>query len=387
MKPVIMYVDDEAHNLTVLEAALPEDWEIHTFDSPLAALDKLPSLKPWVVLSDQRMPGMVGVNFLEIVKKVSPTSIRAIVTGFSDEDLVVDSVRKAQIFDYIRKPWDVDELEHRVQKMIDAFQMSEELRLKTDLLEKKNSELLVLTKNLEEAKEYEFKLRKELEAWAPPFILDAIFNNDLKFPIYKDLAVITFDLVGSSKLHGKKINNRSVRSIIINAFSEILLKHNGWRESHSGDSAFGHFGLLKVIDRPTDSAFAAATEFRVFLRNFTTTHGIEVECGIGLHVAKNCLIDIHTIKVTSDEKVILQKSFDTTSNDVDLVHRMEKFTHSLPGSNIIMSDAFFNSLQTKPFGLVDIGKHNFKGQENSIQLYLKHSDQVQKEDIDKLKVA
>ena len=72
MRPVIVYVDDEPMNLTVLEAALPTEWDIKTFDSPLKALDAMATINPWIVISDQKMPGMNGVSFLEIIKKTNP---------------------------------------------------------------------------------------------------------------------------------------------------------------------------------------------------------------------------------------------------------------------------------------------------------------------------
>jgi DNA-binding NtrC family response regulator len=121
MKPVIFYIDDEPHNLTVFEASMPDEWEICVFDNPMAAIDQLDIKKPWVVVSDQRMPSMTGVQFLEIVKKILPDSLRIIVTGYSDEELVVESVRKAQVFDYLKKPWDLNELISGLKRAIEYY--------------------------------------------------------------------------------------------------------------------------------------------------------------------------------------------------------------------------------------------------------------------------
>ena len=119
--PVIIYVDDEPRNLAVFEASMPDNWDIHIFDNPIEACKEFEILNPTLVLSDQRMPGMSGVEVLEEARKKCPDAIRIIVTGYSDEDLVIESVRKAKIYDYIRKPWDVDELEHRLLNAIDFF--------------------------------------------------------------------------------------------------------------------------------------------------------------------------------------------------------------------------------------------------------------------------
>lgn len=384
MKPVLVYVDDEPHNLTVFEAAISEDWVVHVYDSPLKALDEMTKVEPWLVVSDQRMPGMMGVNFLEIVSKMYPHAIRSLVTGFSDEDLVIDAVRKARVFDYIRKPWDVDDLIHRLNRMVEHYRLEKDLREQTDILQKQNSELRRLTSELEASQKREASLRKELEAWAPPFILSALFDQKMQFPCRKDLAVITFDLVESSRYHDTFIEGMPARNHLLHTFTEIVLRHGGWRESHSGDSAFAHFGLLKELEKPADAAFAVASEFRVFMRHFGTKHSVPVECGLGLHMAEDCLVDIHTIRTRCADTEIIQKSFDSTSGDIDLVHRMEKFTHQLPGSNIAMSKRFLEGLTAPPQGLVDVGEHLFKGQKQPVHIYLKPSDLAKPEDISKL---
>lgn len=385
MKPILVYVDDEPHNLTVFEAVMSSDWEVHVFDSPLAALEKINELNPWVVLSDQRMPGMTGVAFLELVRKISPHSIRAIVTGFSEEDLVVESVRKAHIFDYIRKPWDVDDLVHRVAIMIDTFRLEMELRNTNVELIIRNRELETLNKELTEAKNRETKLRRELEAWAPPFTLATLQEkNNHGFPKKLDLAVMAYDIIQSSKLHNVTVNGQPVRGLILQGFTQCVIKHGGWRESSSGDSAYAHFGMLKNLERPADAAFAAAAEFRLFLRNLSQTSGVEFECGIGIHLAPDCLVDIHEIKVQAFEQEVVHKSFSSASIDIDLVHRMEKLMHQLPGTNITMSKAFVEKLTQQPFGLIQIGEHLFKGQSNPVELFVKLSDRVKTEELQNL---
>ncbi|MGZ3775296.1 MAG: response regulator [Pseudobdellovibrionaceae bacterium] len=385
MKPVLVYVDDEPHNLTVLEAVVPPDWEVHVFDSPLKALEKINQMNPWVVLSDQRMPGMSGVGFLELVRKISPYSIRAIVTGFSEEDLVVESVRKAHIFDYIRKPWDVDDLIHRVSIMVDTFKLEMELRNTNVELVIRNKELEATNKELSEAKDRETKLRRELEAWAPPFTLSNLQSaGTLQFPKTVDLAVMAYDIVQSSKLHGVNVNGKPIRGLVLQGYTQCVIKHGGWRESSSGDSAYAHFGMLKNLERPADAALAAATEFRLFLRNLSQTSGIEFESGIAIHLAPDCLVDIHELKVQAFDQEIIHKSFMSASMDIDLVHRMEKLMHQLPGSNITMSKAFVEKLSKEPPGLINIGAHLFKGQNTPVELFVKLSDRVGEDDLKKV---
>lgn len=385
MKPLIIYVDDEPLNLTVFEAAMPEEWEIQTFESPLKALDALTKLNPCIVVSDQKMPGMVGVNFLEIVKRTHPATKRVIVTGYSEEDLVVDSIRKAGVHDYIRKPWDVEDLVHRMKSVLDTYNLEKELLEKNTLLEKQNKDLQKATEDLKIAKSVEEQARKELEAWAPPFVLSAIQNDSLKFPMKRDLALICFDIINSSETHDITIEGASVRSVILKGFSESVLRQGGWRESHAGDSAYAHFGMLESTSNPVESALATATEFRSFLRALNLKHGLKLECGIGLHLAKNVSINLHEIEIQTPKGTIKQKSFDSTSPDVDLVHRLESFTHSLPGSNVAISESFASVVFDKLPQAKDLGSFQLKGQKSPIKIYLKASDLVTEADIATIK--
>lgn len=388
MKPLIFYVDDEPHNLTVFEASLPDQWDIKTYDNPLDAIKDLEKYQPCVVVSDQRMPGMTGVSFLEVVKKIVPYAIRIIVTGYSDEDLVVESVRKAQVFDYIRKPWDPNDLQASINIAIEYFHSAQQSRqlqaaliLREQELQEQTIRLLKLTNELEQANKREMTIRKELECWVPPFVLWALKDNEIKFPISKDLVGITFDIVDSSKYHDVNIDGQSVRSRIIQMFSESIIKHGGWRESHSGDSAYGHFGLLHESINPFESAFAVAREFRVGLRGLASVYGVKIECGIALHKIENATVDVHTVLINSPKGVVTQKSFDTTSADIDHLHRMEKLTHQLPGTNIIMSDSFLNSLLNKPTDVISLGNIGIKGKDQKTGLYLLKSDQLKDEDL------
>lgn len=383
MKPIIIYVDDEPMNLTVMEAALPSEWEIHTFDSPLKALEAIPKLEPWIVISDQKMPGMTGVSFLEIIKKTNPDALRVIVTGFSDEDLVVDSVRKANISDYIKKPWDVDDLSHRIEKLVETYKLEMDNKVKTKELEKKNKELQEALSLVEAGKQQEKKLRIELESWAPPFILDTLGQN-VSFPLKRDLTLITYDLINSSELHSIIVDGKLAKTLIMHKFTELVLKFGGWREHHSGDLAYAHFGLLKHVENPCDMALAVASEFRVFLKNFNIQNNTSIECGIGLHYAKDCTVELHEIDVQAGSKRFSQKSFDTSSIEVDLVFRIEKLAHELEGTNIMMSEDFVSRLKVTNDALDKVENFAPKGYGKTISVYVKKSVRCSQDDLQKL---
>jgi FixJ family two-component response regulator/class 3 adenylate cyclase len=392
MKPIVFYVDDEPHNLTIFEASMPEDWDVRVFSNPLLAIEQISDVKPWVVISDQRMPGMTGIKFLELVGKLSPETLKIITTGYSDENLIIESIRTAQVLDYIVKPWDPDDLSIRLKRAVDLYKEREqrkalelELKNRETELRLQNEKLSKMTTELEALMKKEESYRKELQSWVPPIVIWATENN-VKFPLKKDLIVMAIDIIGSAGFHGVRIGQHSVREKALLEFTQLVLKHGGYVESTEGDSAYAHFGLMNTAGNPADAASAVATEFRAALRGIGTHHKVEIECGIGIHLAKNCDAFVHEYTVMTPNGLINQKKFDTSSIDIDLVHRMEKLTHKLPGSNIVITKDLFSTM-TSRFPVertVEIGNHMFKGQPTSVELVLIRSDRSSDADVQRI---
>ena len=88
----VLYIDDDVGNLTVLEAAFGDDFEILTADSGRAGLELLGGREVGVLLCDQRMPGMTGVDVLEKARTIAPDTVRILITAYSDlgEAMFVD---------------------------------------------------------------------------------------------------------------------------------------------------------------------------------------------------------------------------------------------------------------------------------------------------------
>ena len=106
----VLCVDDEPHVLRALQWLLQKDFEIHTAASAQEALRLVGRHDFDVVVSDQRMPGVTGVEFLREVRKIAPRAMRILLTGYSDLDAMVRSVNESEVFRFITKPWDIREL-------------------------------------------------------------------------------------------------------------------------------------------------------------------------------------------------------------------------------------------------------------------------------------
>lgn len=109
-KPPILVVDDEPEILHSLRGLLRMEFEVHTAQNGFEALEILQRQPIHVVMSDQRMPEMTGVQFLSQVQGESPEAMRIVFTGYADIKAVIDAINQGRIFRYITKPWDPDEL-------------------------------------------------------------------------------------------------------------------------------------------------------------------------------------------------------------------------------------------------------------------------------------
>lgn len=132
-KHPILLVDDEPEILFSLRGLLRKEFDVHTAESGLEALEILKQQPVHVVMTDQRMPEMTGVELLSRVQGECPQAIRIVFTGYADIKAVVDAVNQAQIFRYLTKPWDPDELIALLRQACDEYeQVTERVRLRAD---------------------------------------------------------------------------------------------------------------------------------------------------------------------------------------------------------------------------------------------------------------
>lgn len=115
-KPGLVLVDDEERILRSLALLFRPHYNLFTTVDARAALDYLRHNRVHVVVSDQRMPVMRGADLLRQVREVSPSTMRILLTGYSELEAVVASVNEGEVFRFINKPWDASELRSTVQQ-------------------------------------------------------------------------------------------------------------------------------------------------------------------------------------------------------------------------------------------------------------------------------
>ena len=106
----LLFVDDEERVVNLLRMMFRGEYEVFTATSGRKALEIISAQGIDVVVSDQRMPEMVGIELLSEVRKVSPATMRILLTGYSDLAAIVGSVNDGEVFRFINKPWDHEEI-------------------------------------------------------------------------------------------------------------------------------------------------------------------------------------------------------------------------------------------------------------------------------------
>ncbi len=148
----ILCVDDETNILKSLQRLFfDEGYDILTADSGaegLALLEGESAIQ--VVISDYRMPGMTGVDFLHKVSQQWPDTVRIILSGYADTAAVVSAINEGQVYRFVAKPWNDDDLKQTIRLALDHYNLQRKNVLLLQQLRQSNQELKTVNENLEE---------------------------------------------------------------------------------------------------------------------------------------------------------------------------------------------------------------------------------------------
>lgn len=151
----ILVVDDEIDNLDLLKRTFRREYNVHTANSAQEALRLLENQEFAVIVSDQRMPEMTGVELLQRAREKYPYTIRILLTGYTDINALVDAINMGHVYRYVTKPWSREEIVMTVKRAVEHyettkhnFRLLEELKVKNEQLENSYKEL----KRLDELK-------------------------------------------------------------------------------------------------------------------------------------------------------------------------------------------------------------------------------------------
>ncbi|GAB3221804.1 hybrid sensor histidine kinase/response regulator [Algoriphagus aestuariicola] len=137
----VLYIDDEDNNLKSFRATLRKDFKIFTAIDAEEGLRIAQEEEIHVVIADQRMPGLTGTEFFERMVKINPDPIRILLTGYSDIASVIDAINKGEVYRFIDKPWNIEQIKNSIKNAADIYFMRRELKEKNLKLKKLHSEM------------------------------------------------------------------------------------------------------------------------------------------------------------------------------------------------------------------------------------------------------
>ncbi len=146
----VLYVDDEPDNLTVFKAAFRRHYHVHVAASAKEGMALLGQHDIQLIITDQRMPGTTGVEFLKTAVREHPKIIRMIMTGYSDIEVVIQSINEGHVYRYITKPWDKNELKMIIDNALETYRLKDENQQLLDRLTIANQKLEEYAAGLEE---------------------------------------------------------------------------------------------------------------------------------------------------------------------------------------------------------------------------------------------
>ncbi|MEA3297687.1 MAG: response regulator [candidate division Zixibacteria bacterium] len=220
---MVLLVDDEENILNALKRLLTRQLniEVITATSGEKALDILKKQPVSLIISDQRMPNMTGVEFLYKSQEISPTSIRVLLTGYTDINATIEAINKGAIKYYFNKPWDDEQLLGRIKESLEILDMSRENERLTELTKHQNEQLKEFNTSLEEkVKEQTGEIRAQHSELVQSFM------ETIK--AFSTIIGLRFEDVGSHSqrvatlvrelLEGLKLDKKDYQDIFVAAF-------------------------------------------------------------------------------------------------------------------------------------------------------------------------
>ncbi len=322
----ILYVDDEEHNLISFEATFRKEYNVHTATNGEDGIAVMRNNNIKLVITDQRMPEMTGIQFLEKIAPEYPDTIRMILTGFSDIGVIIDAINSGKVFRYITKPWDENELRMTIEnaKQLFGLQISNR-ELMTSLQQKVEEQEQTLRLFIRYVPEQVVK--KTLENSQ-----EAIFQGELR-----DVAVLFCDIRGFTPM-SEELSPKEVVSFLNDYYtimSEIVKQYNGSVNQFVGDEIFAAFGAPEMFpDNENNAVFCAIKMMENLAKlneKYEEKFKREIQMGIGINYG-----EVVVGNVGSADRIRYSLSGDT----VNTGKRIESITKDYPNS-ILISESIY----------------------------------------------
>ena len=142
----VLYIDDEPNNITSFRAAFRRLFTIFTAESAEEARKVVNEETIHVILSDQRMPKETGIEFFQSILTSHPEPIRVLITGYTDINAVIDAINVGQVYKYLSKPWNEEEVKNCINKSFEVFDLRQKNKELTNKLKETTIKLEFLAR-------------------------------------------------------------------------------------------------------------------------------------------------------------------------------------------------------------------------------------------------
>ncbi len=293
----VLYVDDEENNLNSFRAALRRNYNVFTALSGEEGMELLSKNDIHVIVTDQRMPNMTGVQFLRTIPS-DQDNIRIILTGFSDIESIIEAINTGNIYRYITKPWDKDELKITIDNAIETVmlrrnnkQLIRELQQHNEQLEEK---VLLRTQEIEKQKEIIEVAKAQSDSLLLNILPEEIAEELKKFGRsyarkHSEVSVLFADIKGFTAIAEKLTPVKLLNQLdeVFGAFDNIIEKYDLEKIKTIGDAYMCACGLPQADPDNAVKAVKAAFDMQHFIKEFGLASKVQnlpvFEIRIGIH--------------------------------------------------------------------------------------------------------
>ncbi len=329
----ILYVDDEINNLNSFRAALRRFYNIFTAQSGEEGIQILAENDIHIVVTDQRMPNMTGVQFLQHIP-VEQDNIRIILTGFSDMESIIEAINTGKVYRYITKPWDKEELKITIDNAVETVVLRRNNKILIQELQEYNEQLeakvvlrtLEIEKQKEMIEEEKTKSDSLLLNILPAEIAEELKREGRSFARkHEDVSVLFADIKGFTPIAEMLKPEELVTMLdqVFSAFDNIIDIHGMEKIKTIGDCYMCAGGLPLADPESSLKAVKAAVEMQTFIKEFCQSKKI------GNLPPFKIRIGIHTGPLVAGVVGLSKFAYDIWGDTVNLASQMEQ--HSEPG--------------------------------------------------------
>ena len=338
----VLYVDDEVNNLNSFRAALRRHYNVFTALSGEEGIEILTKNDIHVVVTDQRMPHMTGVQFLQHIPG-DQDNIRIILTGFSDMESIIEAINTGKVYRYITKPWDKDELKITIDNAVETVMLRRnnkkliyELQVNNEQLEVKVQQR---TREIERQKEIIETAKAQSDSLLLNILPDEIAEELKKFGKsyarkHDQVSVLFSDIKGFSSVAETLTPVKLVTQLdeVFGAFDNIIAKYDMEKIKTIGDAYMCACGLPLPDEENAIKAVKAGIDMQRFINEFGLANKIQ-----NLPVFE-VRIGIHTGPLVAGVVGLKKFAYDIWGNTVNLASRMEQ--HSEAGKVNISGETY-----------------------------------------------